>query len=295
MEINTTINNILVPINFSDSNIKAVNFAAKIALKHNAKLILFHAFYSPAFDLIAFTGNKTVQKQLRIKVTQKLFYRSKTEMLNFMRKARQYEEVKNLDEPQIEFSLKPGLVCDEIESEFVSQSIDLVVMNYKQTKKPHKNATAEKILKTFKTPAFLIPEDIDDNIDITKLSIAHLSVFNESEFFIISYLFKISQILKIPVKCLQITCKKQPADNTKTEGLKQYYKNVYKIDSLQHAIEICDSSFTESIEEYLNKAGINAISFTLDDENISKKILFPPENTKTLKKYPLMIFQSRNI
>lgn len=71
---------ILIPVDFSDSSVNALNFAVMLAGKLNAKLILYHSFYSPHsgghLSLKDADQGKKTGKEIALKDLNDLYHRS---------------------------------------------------------------------------------------------------------------------------------------------------------------------------------------------------------------------------
>lgn len=290
-------NKILVPIDYSECSVLAIRYAAIVALNSNATLYLYHVFYSPAYDLIGLTGNKETQEQLRIKVTEKLIVSEQKELNEFVNKVVQEEEPKKLGKENIEWYLEPGMPKDKIFEAVNRFQIDLVVMGTRGVDKKSASllgSVTEIVLRKLKIPIITIPENVDLEKEKVIDRMVYLTDFDESDFFSISYLTHFIKLLKLEIHCVHIGSKSDNWDELKMNGLKQYFKNVYGVDTTICQILDKKGSIVEALDKYVIENNINLISLTTKKRKLYDKVFKP---NLTLKLFyhtniPLMIFHS---
>lgn len=106
---------ILIPTDFSDNALNAINYATEIAKLTKAKIILFHAFHVP----VTYTEMPIVTIQME---------EVEKEKMNSLKKIMNEMQRKNNNSLEIECICKMGFAVDEICELVKSKSIDLVIM-----------------------------------------------------------------------------------------------------------------------------------------------------------------------
>lgn len=293
---NQNVTNILVPVDYSDCSTLALRYAAKMAKLCDGHITVFHSFYSPAYDLIELTGNKNTQKQLREKVTEKLYINEKIDMELYLKKIAKTKEVKNLGMDKISYKLAPGLPKDQLFKTANSLIPYLIVMGTRGVDKKTKSilgSVTEIAIRKMSYPVLAIPEEYEfigtDNIT----SIVYLTDFDESDFQSISYLSKFTKLLNLEIHCIHIG-QSDKWDNLKMNGLKQYFKNVYNIETTVCSIIEKKGTLIEDLDKYVIENKINLISLTTKKRRLYDKV-FKPNITEQLfyhTNLPLLVFHS---
>lgn len=288
---------ILVPVDYSDYSINACRYAAKIAVKSGSKLVLFHAFYSPAFDLIELTGGIQTQQNLRADVTEKLIEGETEELKKFIKSLSQLPEFKQLPETRISHELKAGIAKDEIV--FYSSEInpELVVMGTRGADKKAASilgSITENTIKKLNVPVLAIPEDYKFVGEDKLQHIVYLTDFDESDFVSIQKLMKFTELFDMTIHCLHIGDLNEQWESLKMEGLKDYFNKIYKKKQVQCHILDKKPDLLQSLDKYINENNINLLSLTHRKRKLIEKI-FNPSMTKKIfyhAEIPLMVFHS---
>ncbi|MCG8700116.1 MAG: universal stress protein [Bacteroidales bacterium] len=294
---NHNVTKILVPIDYSDCSTLALRYAAKMALICNAHITVFHSFYSPAYDLIELTGNKTTQEQLREKVTEKLYINEKIDMELYLKNLSNLKEIQDLGMGKITYKLVPGLPKDQLFKMADSLNPNVIVMGTRGVDKKSKSilgSVTEIAIRKMSYPVLAIPEEYEfigtDNIT----SIVYLTDFDESDFQSISYLSKFTKLLNLEIHCIHIGPKSDKWDGLKMNGLKQYFKNVYDIETTVCSIIEKKGTLIEDLDNYVIENKINLISLTTKKRRLYDKV-FKPNITEQLfyhTNLPLLVFHS---
>lgn len=300
MDINTSNNCkpcILVPIDYSGYSLLACRFAALIAKRSNSTLLLFHAFYSPAFDLIELSGGVQTQKQLKQDVTKKLLENEEEEIAKFITGIFKQPELQGLSNEDIQYKLEAGLAKDEILK--IADTIQpwMVVMGTHGVNNKTNSllgSITEVAIKKLKVPVLAIPENYqftgDDSID----RILYLTEFDESDFLSIKKLMNFSTLFNMTIHCVHVGSKDEQWDYVKMEGLKDYFKMAYNERKVECKAISGKHELVHAIDEYSNSNKINIISLTHHKRRLIDKLLKPGITTKLFynSKLPLLVFHS---
>lgn len=118
------INHILVPIDFSETSLNALDQAAALAKKFEAKLTLFHIFESFGSDSSILPslliGEKSINNPLQEKVVQKL-----DELRN---------GIANIYSKDVNIAISEGTIASAVEEFTKEEKVDLIVMGTHGTK-----------------------------------------------------------------------------------------------------------------------------------------------------------------
>lgn len=137
--------NILVPVDFSPVSRNAAIYAAELAKKFNAKLMLFHAYMLPTpvseVPYVMVTADE-MQKE------NEAFIKNEADRLHDTYKI------------EVEWSVRIGIASDEIKALAKERNADLVVMGMKGAGGLDKiiGSTTTNVIRKLKSPVLVIPE-----------------------------------------------------------------------------------------------------------------------------------------
>ncbi len=294
-EIKPHYGTILVPVDYSDCSVLACRYAAKIASKSKGKIFLFHAFYSPAFDMIELTGSLNTQQQLREDVTEKLIEGEQEELNRFIDKILTYKEFQNFSPSDISSTLKPGLARDEIIS-FANQcEASMVIMGTHGAHKKNVSilgSITEHVIMKLKLPVIAIPEEYTFVGEENMRKLVYLTDYDESDFASIKYLMQFADLFQMTIHCIHLAIKEDKWESLKMEGLKEYFKKVYGKKSVQCQIIPESNSLLQTLDDFVVNNNINLIALTHRKRKLLEKV-FKPSVTKKVfyhTNIPLMVF-----
>ncbi|MBN2349689.1 MAG: universal stress protein [Bacteroidales bacterium] len=290
------IENILVPIDYSEYSLLACRYAIKIAVKTKAKIKLFHAYYSPALDLIDLAGTSHTQMQLRTDVVQNLEDTEKISIENFIKELIPYCKDSKYDTKNVTYDIVPGIAEEAIVNYCSDFSPDLVVMG---TRGKDKRANAilgsvtAMVIERIKFPILAIPEQYEfigeENVD----HILYVTNFDESDFVSIQKLMKLTIPLNLKIFCVHISDQPENWNSVKMDGLKEYFKKAYGETRVECGF-IESNNLLHNIEDYVLHNKINIVSLTSRRRSLFEKI-FKTSLTKKLfyhTNIPLLVFHS---
>ncbi len=288
---------ILVPVDYSEYSIKACRFAAIIAKKSNKTIHLFHAFYSPAFDLIELTGGVQTQQQLRADVTEKLIEGEIKEMEKFIKNLLNYNEFSGIDETRITQEVKAGLAKDEILDVAEEVRPDIVVMGTRGTNKKSSSflgSITETAINKIKVPVLAIPDNYLFSGDEKFNRIVYLTDFDESDFLSIKKLMDFTCMFNMSIHCIHIGPKSDKWETLKMDGLKDYFQNAYKEENVQCHILEKEPDLLHSLDKYVSENDVDIISLTARKRSLLKKVFSRSVAKKVFyhSTIPLLVFHS---
>lgn len=297
MESLVEISKILVPVDYSEYSILACRYALKIAQKTAASITVFHSFYSPAYDLISLTGNKTTQNKLWDEVTSKLMKEETKNINAFYKKITKQKEWQGFSESNIILEVKPGLAKDEIQKFANQYEPDLVIMGTRGVDKKENSilgSTTEIAIKKLKFPVIAIPEEYtfvgENNLE----KILFLTDYDESDFISIKKLMGFARLMNLSIYCLHVGSKTGKWEKIKIDGLMDYFRSSYKDVEVYCEILSSGENILTAIDNYVQRNKINIISLTTRKRNLLEKVIKPDLTHRLFynSNIPLMIFQT---
>lgn len=287
---------ILLPVDFSDNSLNACRYALKIALTTKSGILLFHACYSPALDLIALTGGKNTRKRLTEDVGINLISQAEDEMSSFVKRIFKLPEAKGFKKTDLKKIVKLGSVKEVILSIAEEFQPDLVVMGThgkNNSSSSFLGSITEFAIDKLHFAVLAIPAPIDYTpVDLK--SIIYLTNFDETDFQSIKKLLGLTGAIGVDIHCAHIGGGDEERKKVKLEGLVEYFKKAYDSSSIiYHLLSIDEKKkVISSIEDYINRNGIGMISLTHKQRNILNKYINPDLTKKIFYKIkiPLLVF-----
>ena len=291
------IRTILVPTDYSPYSIQAARYAAKIASKSGGNIMLLHAYYSPAFDLVELSGGLNTQQQLRKEVIEKLREEETVAINNFIDRLYEYDEFSDIPRKRINTDIKAGLAKDEIYNYTLDKSPDLVVMGTRGADIKNTSilgSITESSIKKLPAPVIAIPEGYKFIGEENLQRIVFLTDFDESDFLSIRKLMRFTNLFNMQIHCVHIGDHADKWEKIKMEGLKDYFQKVYAQEKVECQILPKDADLLHAIDKYVTENNINLIALTHRKRNLIKKI-FKPSLTRKIfyhSEQPLLVFHS---
>lgn len=297
MENLVEISRILVLVDYSEYSISACRYALNIANKANASLAIFHAFHSPAYDLLEMTGNKSTQNRLWDEVTAKLLQVEEKNLEVFLKKVFEQKEWKGFLLSNIGKIIKPGLAKDEIQKYANEYEPNLVIMGIKGKDKRDNSIlgnTTEIAIKKLKYPVLAVPHNYTFAPENTVEKMLFLTEYDESDFMSIKGLMDFARLMNLSIFCLHIGSKAGKWEKLKMSGLSNYFKSTYKDIQVDCDILTFEGNILQAIDSFINNNDISIISLTTRKRNLLEKIV-KPRSTNPLPyqlNIPLLVFHS---
>lgn len=296
LENGNQVKKILLPVDFSDNSLNACRYALKIARTTKSVILVFHAYYSPALDLIELTGGKTRRKKLNEDVSLNLMLQAENEMGIFIEKIFRLPEYKDFNRNDLNTIVKLGSVKKEIRSVTEEFKPDLIVMGTHG-----KNNSVSSLLGSITVfainklhyPILAIPAPTIYSPAELK-SIIYLTNFDETDFQSIKKLLELTGPIGVDIHCMHIGGGNEERKKIKLEGLVEYFKKAYNKSLITyHLLSLEEKKkIIPSIEDYLNSNGISMISLTHKQRNMLEKYFIPDFTKKIFHRIntPLLVF-----
>ncbi len=272
---------ILVPIDFSDCSIKALEVAVQLAKKTNAKLIIMNACQKPVAyadaSVIAYSRDLIREAEGKAK--------------------RAFENIEktlpSLQDIEHTFSVKHAFPLDAINSLALLESVDLIVMGTTgagRLKGILMGSNTYKVAKNVKCPVLAIPESAEPEKFFKNIVLAgdYRNTASKDTFEILIDLARISSA-EIHVLHISETAEILPGETEEAQKLDRYFKN------LRHSFHFkIDKHVDEGINEYIEENNIDLLTLVAKKHNLFDRI-FKGSTTKKMayhSKTPLLILHS---
>lgn len=292
------IQKILIPTDFSENSLNACRYAFIFAKNYPADLILFHAHYSPALDLIDLTEGKNIRKKLSDEVNSNLTNEAESDMQAFKLNILKLQEAEGFSENNIKTIIKLGSVKEEILSITHEINPDLIIMGThgkNNAVTSFLGSVTEFVIDKLGFPVMAIPVTSVSKLNEMK-SILYLTDFNEADFQSIKKIIELTDNLNIHIHCMHVGGGNDERKKVKMEGLIEYFNKAYNYSAISFKLLSVDEkkNVLPAIENYSYENEISIISVTYRQRNILEKYL-KPDLTKRIfhrMEIPLLIFHS---
>jgi len=287
------IKRILVPVDYSDCSRFACRYAIKLACKLGAEIKLFHAYYSPAFDLIELAGAVQTQSQLREEVTINLEEGEKETIESFMNSLKEYIADCNITTVKMSYDIAPGVPEDEIINYCDSYNPELVVMGTKGKGTGVGSiigSVTASVINKITFPVLAIPEKYTFIGEENVRNVMYVTDFDESDFLTLKSLINLTDQLNLDIQCVHIG-DPNSWDKVKMEGLMKYFAEVYGKTQVTYSF-VSEKNLLADLDQLIRAKSINILSLTAHRQRILDK-LFKRNITKKLFYHtgiPLLVF-----
>lgn len=272
-----SINNILVPIDFSDNSLKALGYACKLARQVNAKLHVIHAYRLIRPDNLV---NNSKGAALKMELENSL---------NLKFKELEYEYL--VSQPiAYDLELAVGFAIDVIQTSIADKKIDLIVMGTRGRRELEEvfGSTTWSVIKSTNCPVLAVPGDVELE------SVKHIILANENQendisksLGIVSHIANSFNSDIMVLKCRRDNDKEDP--NLENKSL---YQGVFE--GLEVKNQFCNNKkFIEGIKQQINKYKNNLLVL-MPKENVFMESYFRRENLKETildTKVPVLMIQ----
>ena len=225
------IRRILVPVDFSEFSKTACNYALKLAQKYEADIKILHVFYAPIVDLVPITDAYSIQVDMDINLRE-MEDQAKRKLVNFVSEFREKAIAEGLEKIKISYSLREGIVEDEIAITAKAYKPGIIVLGSKGKGEKQSDiigSVVHRVLDKTKIPVLAIPEKTSlDNFSNVK-NIVYATDFDDTDYVAIRRLIYIVSAFDVNIYCVHISKDAEDKwDNAKMENLKDYFNQISK-------------------------------------------------------------------
>ncbi len=284
---------ILVPIDFSGYSLNACYFALHLASRTGAKLKLFHAFFNPMIDAMAFPDAFTYQSNMA-EIFRELEENSKKEMKKFSKKLRKYAKIKNLKDVKVESEVVAGQPGEEIENIISSFEPDFIVIGTRghgEQANEVLGSVAARVIDISGIPVLLVTHDAKLKEE-GEIRLLYATDFDESDYQAIGSLSAIMAGYNLKIFCVHFETGSAKEDTAgKMAEIKQKLIEKKKVLSIEcHNIKSDD--IVADLNTFVESNDIELIALTHKKRNIFYRLFNPSLAKKLLfqTKRPVFVF-----
>jgi nucleotide-binding universal stress UspA family protein len=269
---------ILVPTDFSDNAKNALSYAAQLAKKLNAQLILLHAYMLPT----------PVSEVPYVMINAEEMQRENERIAN--------EAVdKIIDQHGIKASsiVRLGFPSDEIDAVLEDQPVDLVVMGMKGKGALEKmmGSTTTSTIKKIKKPILVVPEHANYT-DIKQVTYATDFSYNVG-FHIYNPLLELLKTFDAKLHIVHVQKKAEAQTANETTGISQLDPAFKAVPHEFHIVT--DSGVKHGIESYLQENRADLLVMVTHEHSFLERI-FGKSHTKAMvydTHVPLLVLRDK--
>lgn len=272
------LNEVLIPVDFSDYSLMACEFGFRLAKDLNCKVKLMHAFFTPFYPASIPFGDS-----LSLQTTDKDVYKdiknnTEKEMNKLVKRVE--ENISKGLFPKVTFTttLVEGLPEEEIIFYSRKMKPTAIVMGTRG-----KNAkdldligsvTAE-VMDGCRTPIFAIPEDskVRNLSEIRRM--VFLTNFQEREFKALDIMIRLLSPYQIVIVLAHIAKKEDVWNEIKLSGLQKKLSELYPLLKIEYMLIDHSDSLEVTLEKYVEDNNIDMISLSSARRNIFARMFNP--------------------
>lgn len=287
---------ILVPVDFSEYSRNACLYALNLAKNLNADIKILHVYYAPIVDLVPITDAYSIQVDMDINLRE-MESNARKSLMNFVNDIRKQAVDQKIDNVKIGYSLREGIIEDEITRVAGDYNPGIIVLGTKGKGEKQSDiigSVVYRVLDRTRVPVLAIPEQ--SSFDTTKevKNIAYATQLDDSDFVAIRRLLSIVSEFNVKIHCIHLSKdSEKPQDEVKMENLRDYFRKVHKNIEVQcHFLEGEDD--LKELETFVESHHIDLFSLVNRKRSLLAR-LFNPGLTRKLiyqSTTPLLIFRA---
>ncbi len=290
------IRRILVPVDFSEFSKNACLYALQLARKYNADLKIVHVFYAPIVDLVPITDAYSIQVDMDINLRE-MEEQAKRNLVEFVGKIREVATSQNYDDIKISYSLREGIVEDEIAAMAKSFKPGIIVVGTKGKGEKQSDiigSVVHKVLDKTKVPVLAIPESTSlDSFDEVK-NIVYATDFDDSDYVAIRRLMNIVAAFDVKIHCVHISKDVEDQwETAKMDNLKGYFAQIAKNTPVECSFIKGDNPVA-NLEAFCELNKINLIALSSKKRGLLQRMFKPGLAKKLIHSslIPLLMFRA---
>lgn len=287
---------VLLPVDFSEHSNKACLFGIDVGAHLNAKVILFHTFFSPLINTLPFS--ETFSYDINVdKTLKEIREKADQDMAKLIKKLKKKMESGEIPKVKLYKIIREGVPEEEIISYSKHKPPLVIIMGTRGLNKKNSDligsVTAE-VLERAKVPVLAIPEECPHN-QLKKIhNLGYVTKFDQYDFEAIDRLMNIVGKLDVEVHCVHVGRKgENPWDEVKLKGMADYMEEKYPGKPIKcNFIEGVDIAL--EMEKFVQEQKIDIIALNTHKRSIFARLFNPGLARKMLfhTKTPLLVFHT---
>lgn len=291
-----TIRRILVPVDFSDHSKNACLFALNLAREFEADLKILHVYYAPIVDLVPITDAYSIQIDMDINLRE-MEARARKGLVTFVGEIRQEAKKLGAEGVKIGYSLREGIVEDEIARVAKDYKPGIIVLGTKGKGEKQSDiigSVVYRVLDRTRVPLLAIPVRSAYEAASKVRNIVYATDFDDSDYVAIRRLINIVSAFNVKIHCIHVSKDaKKSWDDVKMENLKDYFKKVHKGLKVEcHFIE--GENIIQKVDDFAAAHQIDLFALTNRKRGLISRLFYPGITKKLIhqSRVPLLIFRA---
>jgi nucleotide-binding universal stress UspA family protein len=270
------VDEILVPVDFSDYSLKACVLAFDMAKEMGSRVLLMHSYFVPSYNNMSFFEHRVIQKN-EAETIKRIVSRAKADMLNLKNLIdRKMREGKF---PNVVYNtiLCEGVAEDEIVKLCEKRNPRIVVMGTRGKDRKEQDligsVTAE-ILDRARIPVVAIPEDAQLNSLTEVKNVLFMTNFGERDLFAFKKIMEMIGTQKIKVYLLHYERKQTDWNEVKLSGISAYFEKNYPSIKTE-CLLLKDKDFLTALDSVIEEKQIDLIAINSYKRNLLMRLFNP--------------------
>ncbi|MFO7978299.1 MAG: universal stress protein [Bacteroidales bacterium] len=291
-----SIRRILVPVDFSEFSKNACLYALDLAYRLKADLKIFHVYYAPIIDLVPITDAYSIQVDMDINLRE-MEMATRKQLVEFVNEIREIAQQRGLEKVKVGYSLREGIVEDEISHMAKSYKPGLIVMGAKGKGEKQSDiigSVVYKVLDRSRVPVLAIPQHSRYDASTEVKNVVYATDFDDSDYVAIRRLMSIVSEFPVKIYCVHISRETgKVIDSMRMKSLKEYFHRINPGIAVE-CILVEGEDTLKKLEEFTAEHKIDLISLVNKKRGLLSR-LFKSGITKKLisqSTTPLLIFRA---
>ena len=285
---------ILVPIDFSEYSVKAVEYAIWLAENLHGEIRLLHVYSDPLEDVPRVKQTASLEKY-RQEVMENFEAQTRQDIETFTEDLKKGILAEKITSARIHYSLVEGSPSEEVLRTAESYKPEIIVMGTGDIdKRPNyiNESTGIQVISDTRFPVLILPEHTQFK-EVDKVTVVYATDFLDSDFSSFRQLLAILCIFNVKIYCIHIENEK---DNTVQKNKMVELNKRISIEYSNYDVEfhlVKSDDFIEAVHQFADEKKADMISFTSPKRTMIYKLL-NPDNLKRMieeSNHPLLIFR----
>jgi len=290
------IRRILVPVDFSEFSLVAIDYAIGLAQILKAEVKLFYSYYNPVIDSDPNLDGQAYTLQMD-SVISNLATEAKLQMKNLKSEVQKRIQLQNLSNVKLSYTLDTGSPDEVILHQINKYKPGIVIMGTKgrgESSYSILGSVTQKIIKNAEIPVLTIPEKSKfKGIDFEN-KVMFATNFDSSDFKSLRKLMTLVRPFNMNINFVHFSSEESlTLDQAKMDRLRKHFLKEYQ-DYKISCDTVVNENIVEGMQEYIAENKIDLIALTTHKRGMIEKLFNLSLAKKMLfhSNIPLLVFHS---
>ena len=290
------IRRILVPVDFSEFSLVAIDYAIGLAQVLKSEVKLFYSYYNPVIGSDPGLDGQALTLQMDT-VIDDLAFEAKKQMKKLKSEVQKRIQLQNLSNVKLSYTLDVGAPAEVILHQIKKYNPGIVIMGTKGRGESSYNllgSVTQKIIKKAKIPVLTIPENSKfKGIDFEN-KVMFATNFDPADFKSLRKLMTLIRPFNMSINFVHFSRDETfKLDEAKMKRLKDYFLKEYSEYEIT-CDNVVSTNIVEGMQKYIENNKIDLIALTTHKRGMIEKLFNPSLAKKMLfhSNIPLLVFHS---